>query len=85
METILITVPQMWESGTTDLAVNGLPIDEWAKQQKDRLDEALHQEGFHVVCMTAYSYKGAEMMHYALEREEVQIKGDWNVRTEEPL
>lgn len=84
METILISVPQMWDPETTN-TINGLRIDEWAKQQKDKLDEALQQEGFHVVCMTAYDYKGVEIIHYALEREETRMKGDWNVRTEEPL
>ena len=67
METILISVPQMWDP-ETPLAVNGLHITEWAKQQKDRLDEALCKEGFHVACMMAYSYKDVEVIHYALER-----------------
>lgn len=67
METVLITVPQIWKPGAK-LAVNGLRIDEWAKQQKGRLDNALHKEGFHITCMTSYTYKGAAVIHYALEK-----------------
>lgn len=86
METALITVPQMWKPDAT-LEVNGLRLNEWAKQQKDRLDEALHKEGFHIACMTSYSFQGAVMIHYALEKEELQIKGDWHVEsdTNKPL
>ena len=72
METVLITVPQMWKPRAR-FAVNGLCIDEWAKQQKNRLDKALYQEGFHVACMTSYIYKGAVMIHYALEKEDSNV------------
>ena len=78
----------MWDPEVA-LAVNGLPINEWAEQQKSKLDEALHQRGFRVACMTSYTYKGVGMIHYALEREEIQMKveGDWNVEsdTNKPL
>lgn len=85
MDTVLITVPQIWDE-YSDVQVDGVPITEWAAQQKKNLDTLLHEKGYRVKCMTSYIHKEVVMMHYALEREDqVVVQGDWDVRTEEPL
>lgn len=86
MDTVLITVPQMWGSTKRDQRVEGMPIDDFAYNQKQKLDTLLHKEGYRVKCMSSYVYEGVVMMHYALEREDqVTVQGDWHVRSEEPL
>ena len=86
METILITVPQIWDQHS-DVQVDGIPIAEWAAQQKKNLDTLLHEEGYYVKCMTSYVHKEVVVIHYALEKEEpIIIQGDnGNARSKEPL
>lgn len=69
MDTVLITVPQIWNQHS-DVQVDGIPVAEWAAQQKKNLDILLHKEGYYVKCMTSYIHKEVVMIHYTLEKEE---------------
>lgn len=81
MDTVLITVPQIWDQHS-DVQVDGIPVTKWAAQQEKNLDILLHKEGYQVKCMTSYIHKEVVMMHCALEREDQVVQGDWNVETD---
>ena len=67
METVITTVPTIWDTNNEPMQ-NGEPISVAAGKQKALLDKCLHEDGYEVKQHTIFTYGNVVYVHYILVR-----------------